>query len=58
MRFPDIPIMNPVFDLFKRLELKLLTYYFADRWCNTTRCFNDIVRQLRKRCLRSILSCY
>ncbi|EKM51231.1 uncharacterized protein PHACADRAFT_213099 [Phanerochaete carnosa HHB-10118-sp] len=45
MRFPDTPIMKPVFDLFRLLRLKLLDYYLVDRNSNSTRCFNDIVRQ-------------
>lgn len=49
MRFPDTPIMKPVFDLFRLLkeheDLELLKYYFKDRYSNSTLFFNDIVRQ-------------
>ena len=46
MRFPDTPIMRPVFDLFRELErageLKLLDYYFNDRDGTSTACYDDI----------------
>ncbi|KIP03625.1 hypothetical protein PHLGIDRAFT_77283 [Phlebiopsis gigantea 11061_1 CR5-6] len=46
MRFPDTPIMKPVFDLFKELqragELKLLDYYFNDLKGTSTACYDDI----------------
>ena len=49
MRFPDTPIMEPVFDLFKLLEreegLKRFKYYMTDLHENGTRYYNNIVRK-------------
>ncbi|EKM58811.1 uncharacterized protein PHACADRAFT_205061 [Phanerochaete carnosa HHB-10118-sp] len=45
MRFPDTPAMKPVFDLFKRLDVKTLKYYFKDKLGNSTLFYNDIVKK-------------
>ncbi|GJE93604.1 hypothetical protein PsYK624_097640 [Phanerochaete sordida] len=48
MRFPDTPVMQPVFELFKLLGLGLLEYYFDDREGNSTSSTSR-----RTRCARS-----
>ncbi|GJE93595.1 FAD-dependent oxidoreductase [Phanerochaete sordida] len=45
MRFPDTPIMAPVFDLFDDLGLKKLEYLFEDRDKNSTLFYNAVRRK-------------
>ncbi|GJE93599.1 FAD-dependent oxidoreductase [Phanerochaete sordida] len=45
MRFPKTPIMAPVFELFERLKLRKLKYYFDDREGNSTLFYNNVLRQ-------------
>ncbi|EKM51142.1 uncharacterized protein PHACADRAFT_199975 [Phanerochaete carnosa HHB-10118-sp] len=45
MRFPETPVMKPVFDLFKQLKVKTLKYYFEDKLGNSTLFYNDIVKK-------------
>lgn len=45
MRFPDIPIMWPVFMLFKYLGLEKLNYYFDDLTENSTLYYNGVRRK-------------
>lgn len=43
MRFPQINIMNRTFDLFKRLEVPQITYYYDYGSAKTPSRYNDVV---------------
>lgn len=45
MRFPKTPIMDPLFNLFDEISLKLGDYYFKDKNGNSTLLYNNINRQ-------------
>lgn len=45
MRFPDTPIMGPLFDLFREISLPLGDYRFKDERGNSVLLYNDINKQ-------------
>ncbi|KIP05274.1 hypothetical protein PHLGIDRAFT_128999 [Phlebiopsis gigantea 11061_1 CR5-6] len=45
MRYPDTPIMKPLFDLFRKIDLKLGEYQFSDIAGNSILYYNNINRK-------------
>lgn len=48
MRFPQTPIMQPLFTLFETIGLKLGDYHFQDDLGNSALLYNDINKQRRQ----------